>query len=161
MTVDRNTQINFQGDPAKEKAFIESQNERTVEGARAAEPQLVITDNSEFIEAVKAADVLDPTQAEGYVNDDAKPGSEQGAHVNAEFEENVRTGADESGDEGSDDGAAEAPLTSGYSENDNPEDGPQFVHPDGVDGESQYVEQASPEGGDVNGNETSADGEDK
>ena len=100
MALDRNTQINFQGDPAKEKQFIESQDERTTDVARAKEPQLVVTSNDDLTNAIKAADVLDPTQKVGYDAPDAPAGSEQGAHVNAKFEDEVRTGADASGDAG-------------------------------------------------------------
>lgn len=134
MAVDRNTQINFQGDPARELAFIQSQDERTGDVARATQPQLVVTDNSALVEQIRQADILDPLQAAGYVNDDAQPGQEQGANVNADFEDNVRTGADASGDAG-----AEAPAPEG-------EPLP----------EQSNVEVADPEGGDLVENKTAA-----
>jgi hypothetical protein len=98
--VDRNTQINFQGDPAKEMEFINSQEPRTTETARAAMPQLAVTETEALNEAIRGADILDPTAPPAFEAADAPPGAEQGAHVNADFEDNVRTGADASGDQG-------------------------------------------------------------
>lgn len=127
MAVDRNTQLNPQGDPAKEAEFVQNQEPRTSEGARASEPQLAGTlANEELIETIKGADILDPTQAKGYEADDAKPGQAQGANVNADFEDDVRTGADASGEQG-DEGEDGTVLTSGYFNEDDPEKGPQQV----------------------------------
>lgn len=140
MAVDRNTQINFQGDPAKEAEFIQGQDARTAEGARAAEPQLAVTlGQEELNEQIRGADILDPTQAPGYEADDAPPGAEAGANVNADFEENVRTGADESGEAG-DEGEDGTVLTSGFFDNDEPKDGPQQVNLKGEGGQGDVVE---------------------
>jgi hypothetical protein len=134
VAVDRNTQINFQGDPARELAFIQNQDTRTGDVARASEPQLVVTSNDDLNQAIRAADVLDPTVGAGYEAPDALPGSEQGAHVNAEFEDNVRTGADASGDAGAEaEKVEEQPLP-----------------------EQSNVEIADPEGGDLVENKKSS-----
>lgn len=124
MAVDRNTQINFQGDPAKEQEFINNQEPRTAEGARASESQIAATQegNDSLLDSIRSADILDPHQGEGYEAADAPPGAEAGANVNAEFEDDVRTGADESGDKGdAGDGNTTPLLTGGHDEEGNPQ----------------------------------------
>lgn len=127
MAVDRNTQLNPQGDPAKEQEFINNQQPRTAEGARASEPQLAVTQgNEDLMKSIRAADILDPEQGDAFEAKDAPPGAEQGANVNAQFEDEVRTGADESGETG-EQGEGGAPLTSGRFQDNDPEKGPEHV----------------------------------
>jgi hypothetical protein len=112
VAVDRNTQINFQGDPAKEKAFIEAQDERTTDGARASEPQAVIPDET-LSKTIAAADPLNPEQGEGFEHPDSPPGAGTGANVNSEFEENrggIAEGTQDPGESDEPEQAGESPT---------------------------------------------------
>lgn len=70
----RNIQMNPQGDPAREKAFLESAERRTGGEARANRSQLV-TQTEDYQRKIKEADILDETEPEGYVSPDAQPGT--------------------------------------------------------------------------------------
>lgn len=153
MTIDRNTQINFQGDPARELEFIQSQNQRTGEAAKAVMPQLATLQWSEdFERQIRAADILDPEQGVGYEAPDAPPGAEQGRNVNAEFEK-ARGGLSEGYENTGEAGSGETPLFSGYFEDNDPKKGPQRVtlKPELAE-QAEGVEVADPQGGDLHKN---------